>query len=241
MERLVRIEVHFGGLSLLRRDIGNFRDEYENTRDFIKNKYSSLRTPLGPDDQVLLRIQLMKWLESVYSWIATGLDSLPSSSTLIYAGTFPENLKLRVKIGRDEKDVDRAFTIGRLDDDCIGMRSLPYGMSLTELVEKAKSSDEISRFPIILRSREKIERRDYETVTSRIHVVIYHDRHCFRIFDVSNSETIVEIDGEARRLIGYRARPYILLSLPLGESNKLWIDPIKGATGTPIEITVLRG
>ncbi|MGC8850148.1 MAG: hypothetical protein ACP5QI_06725, partial [Candidatus Bathyarchaeia archaeon] len=162
LKKLARVEIHFENLSLLRREIGSFRKKYETMRDRIKEEYSrDLKTPLKPNDYELLQIELAELLEHVYSLITTGLGTLPNPSTLIYARTFPE--KVKAKIGKDEVVVDRAFTIGRLDDDYIGIRRVPFQMSLKELAKKAGSDSEINRFPILFKSREKIERKAYQT------------------------------------------------------------------------------
>jgi hypothetical protein len=242
LRRLVPIEIHSGNLPLLLREIDLFQKKYEAMKNMVKENYSrDIRTPLTSNDRVLIKITLAELLEHAYSLITTGLGSLPSPSTNIPAGIFPKSLRLKVKIGKDETVINKTFAIGRLEEDYIGIRSIPYEMSLRELIEKAENDTEIRRFPILFKSREKIERKEYWPITSRIHVIIYHDGHHFRILDISSSETIVEIDGKSRKLIGHRAKPYMpLLSLPLGENNKLWIDPIREATGTPIEITVLR-
>ncbi|MEM2294564.1 MAG: hypothetical protein QXX41_14940 [Nitrososphaerota archaeon] len=236
------MEIHLKDLPLLRKEVSSFRKKYEAIRDNVKKEYSEdFRTPLRTKDLELLKIELVGLLEYVYSLIATGLQSLPNPSTLIYAKLFPDNLKLKIKIRKEETYINRAFTIGRGDDDCIWIRQVPFRMSLEDLIEKAESASGIKEFPVFFKSQEKIEREEYKVITSRIHVVIYYDDSYFRIIDVSNSGTIVEIDGDAQRLVGYRARPYMpLLSLPLGEKNKLWIDPIKGAEGTPIEITIVK-
>jgi len=242
LRKLAPIEVHFENLSLLRGEVRSFRDKYDAMKRMIIEEYSAdLRTPLSPNHREILKITLAGLLEYVYLLIAKGLGTFLSPSTVVYARKFPENLKLKVKIGEVEGIIDRTFIIGRLSDDYVGVRIVPYQMSLKELAEKAKSETEIEGFPILFRSREKVERKEGYPTASRLHVVVFHDGSCFRIFDISNSETIVEIDGDARKLIGHRARPYLpLLSLPLGESNKFWIDPVKGVKGTPVEITILR-
>jgi hypothetical protein len=239
--KLVQIDVHFQYLPMFRGEVRQFRDTYEELRRLINLYSEDLQAPLSPDHQQALKIYLAKLLEYVYLLIAKGLGTFLNPSTLIRAGKFPENLRLKVKIGEDEVVVDRTFVLGRLSDDYLGLRIVPYQMSLQELVEKAKSDTEIEKFPVLFKSRVKIERREYYPITSRLHVVVFYDGVCLRIFDISSSETIIEIDGDARRLIGYRANPYMLpLSLPLGESNKIWIDPVKGVSGEPVELTILR-
>lgn len=76
-----------------------------------------LQAPLSPDHQQALKIYLAKLLEYVYLLIAKGLGTFLNPSTLIRAGKFPENLRLKVKIGEDEVVVDRTFVLGRLSDD----------------------------------------------------------------------------------------------------------------------------
>ena len=242
LSKLAPLEVHFENLPLLRGEVSSFRAEYENMKRMVIERYSDdLQAPLRPNDREKLKITLAGLLEYVYMLIAKGIGTILSPSTVIYARKFPENLKLKVKIGKEEVTVDRTFIIGRLSGDYIGLRIVPYQMSLKELAEKAKSEKEIEIFPVLLRSQEKVERKEGYPTASRFHVVVFHDGSCFRVFDISSSETIVEIDGDARKLIGHRANPFMpLLSLPLGESNKIWIDPVKGVKGTPVEITVLR-
>ena len=241
LSKLAQIEVHFENFPLLRGEVSSFRARYETMKRIIEKYSDDLQAPLRPNDREELKITLAGLLEYVYMLIAKGIGTILSPSTVIYARKFPENLKLKVKIGKEEVTVDRTFVIGRLSGDYIGLRIVPYHMSLKELAEKANSEKEIEGFPVLLKSQEKVERKEGYPTASRFHVVVFHDGSCFRVFDISSSETIVEIDGDARKLIGHRANPFMpLLSLPLGESNKIWIDPVKGVKGTPVEITVLR-
>jgi hypothetical protein len=245
LRHLSLIEVHLENIRSSQEEIKKFQEIYNVLRKNIEEKYEDIRTTLSEQDRVRIRIESITLLECILSLMVTGVKSFIGLSDLIPSKKFPKILKVR--IGRQEIDMDKTFVIGRVSEkgeDYICIRVFPYNMKLSQLKEIAKNEEKIkSLFTIRLKSEIKLESR-FGVKASRIHVIIYYDEtsQVFRILDASSSETIVEIDGEGHNLIGLRTVPDILqipqVVLPLGKNNKIWIDPLLKMRGTPVEIII---
>jgi len=234
--------------------ISSFKEHFREMAEYIKNQYiSDLRKELTSNDKTFLRLKIVELLERAHSLMVTGIGSFQNPSKLeIPVIPFPSNFELTVKIGSLEKVINRTFVIGRVGDFFIGLREFPYEMSFEELIDKLAREETLRDFPVMFSSKVKLEIPQFGTGSSRVHVVVYYDKVSdrFRVLDVSRSFTIVEVDGYGSMLIGARSLPKsvlrmlrnlpVLMSLPLGNENKIWIDPLKGRSGTPVEIIIRR-
>jgi len=234
--------------------ISSFKEHFREMTEYIKNQYiSDLRKELTSNDRTFLRLKIVELLECAHSLMVTGIGSFQNPSKLeIPVIPFPSNSELRIKIGNLEKVINRTFVIGRVGDFFIGLREFPYRMSFEELIDKLAREETLRDFPVMFSSKVKLEMPQFGTSSSRVHVVVYYDEASdrFRVLDVSRSFTIVEVDGYGSMLIGARSLPRsvlrmlrnlpVLMSLPLGNENKVWIDPLKGRSGTPVEIIIRK-
>ncbi|OYT28591.1 MAG: hypothetical protein B6U95_03875 [Thermofilum sp. ex4484_82] len=232
--------------------ISSFKEHFREMAEYIKNQYiSDLRKELTSNDRTFLRLKIVELLERAHSLMVTGIGSFQNPSKLeIPVIPFPSNFELTVKIGSLEKVINRTFVIGRVGDFFIGLREFPYRMSFEELIDKLAREETLRDFPVMFSSKVKLEMPQFGTSSSRVHAVVYYDEASdrFRVLDVSRSFTIVEVDGYGSMLIGARSLPKsvlrmlrnlpVLMSLPLGNENKIWIDPLKGKSGTPVEIII---
>jgi archaellum component FlaC len=216
---------------LSRKEINELGKKVKDCIEHYK-EYGDPRYPLEPKDKEMLQITVIELMEILHSLQVIGIKSIQDPSELIVpAKKFPN--KIAVKMGEMKRDMDETFVIGRVsegDKDYIAIRKFPYEMSFKELMGLVESEDKFKvryKFDIELKGRFKYLR------ASRIHLVIWHDGSCYRMADISRTYTIVDIDGDRRRIAGYRAsinQP--LLTLPLGKQNKIWI------CGTPDETPV---
>ena len=217
---------------LSRKEINELEKKVKDCIEHYK-EYGDPRYPLEPKDKGMLQITVIELMEILHSLQVIGVKSIQDPSELIVpAKKFPN--KIVVKMGEMKRDMDETFVIGRVsegDKDYIAIRKFPYEMSFKELMGLVESED---KFKVRYKSDIKLKGRfDEHLRASRIHLVIWHDGSCYRMADVSRTYTIVEIDGDRRRITGYRA--YInqpLLTQPLGKQNKIWI------CGTPDETPV---
>jgi len=222
-------------LPLSQKEINNLKEIVKNRIEYCKKKYGSLRYPLESEDrEELLRITVPSIMESLYSLLIIGVESVkdPSELKIVPARKFPN--KIVVKMGEKKVLMDETFVIGRVsegDKDYIAIRKFPYEMSFKELMGLVESED---KFKVRYKSDIELKRRFDEYLrASRIHLVIWHDGSCYRMADVSRTYTIVEIDENRYRIAGYRTYiNQLLLTQPLGKQNKIWI------CGTPDETPV---
>jgi hypothetical protein len=226
---------------LSRKEINELEKKVKDRIEHYK-EYGDPRYPLDRKDKGMLQVTVVELMEILHSLQIIGIKSMqdPSELKIVPAKKFPN--KIVVKMGEKRVDIDRTFVIGRVsegDKDHIAIRDFPYEMSFKELMDLVES-EELDKFKVRYKSDIELERRFDEFLSaSKIHLVIWHDGSCFRMADISRTYTIVEIDGDKRRITGYRAhRAYInqpILALPLGKQNKIWICGTPDET--PIEIS----